>query len=431
MKDDSILYWLWLSERCGVASTDFGRLITRFESPYDLYRLEDEELEQLEGIDERLKRRLSDKDLDFAYRTRYECSKMGISVIPYGDSRYPKRLRELKDPPVLLYVMGELPVMEHRLCIGMVGTRSISEYGRESAYKISYELASAYAVVVSGMALGVDGVCAAGALAAGGSTVAVLGCGLSVVYPKEHARLMRAIARNGAVISEYPPATRPFGGNFPKRNRIISGLCQGVFVVEGAKGSGALITAARASEQGRDVFALPGKIDDCNSEGPNELIKDGAIPVVSTEDILGRYDFLYHERINFRGLNEARKNPYPMEAAMSDYGVSDSSDRIEIKQRPPVRKPVGETVTEKKKVPESHARLEKAPEVKQETAAVCMDGLEPEWVKVMEAMPVGQPVSADTLTVDGISTADVITAMTMLEINGICEGLPGGMFLRK
>ena len=259
MNSEDILYWLWLSERIGIASKEFGKLVKRYDSPFDLYRLEEEEIEGLEGVSERLKLKLADKNLDFAYKTKYECAKKGIHVIPYGDARYPERLRQLEDPPVLLYVMGELPSMDERLCVGMVGTRKISEYGRQSAYKISYELASAGMVIVSGMALGVDGVSAVGALAAGGTTVAVLGCGLSVVYPKEHARLMRAIAAHGAVVSEYPLSEPPYGGNFPKRNRIISGLCQGVLIVEGAQGSGALITASLAEKQGRDVFALPAR----------------------------------------------------------------------------------------------------------------------------------------------------------------------------
>ena len=224
MNNDSILYWLWLSKQCGIASKEFGKLMKRYDSPFDLYQLDEEEVDRLSGIGDSLKQRLADKNLDFAYRTKYECDKMGVSLIPYGDPRYPERLRMLEDPPVLLYVMGELPNMDDRLCIGMVGTRKMSEYGRQSAYKISYELAAARAVIVSGMALGIDGVSAAGALAAGGTTVAVLGCGLSVVYPKEHGRLMQAIGAHGAVVSEFPLSEKPFGANFPKRNRIISGL---------------------------------------------------------------------------------------------------------------------------------------------------------------------------------------------------------------
>ena len=432
MKDDSILYWLWLSERCGIASKEFGRLMVRYDSPFDLYRLEEEELEQLDGISENLKRKLADKNLDFAYRTKYECSKMGVSLIPYWDSRYPDRLRKLEDPPVLLYVMGELPNMNDRLCVGMVGTRKISEYGRDSSYKISYELASAYAVVVSGMALGVDGVCAVGALAAGGSTVAVLGCGLSVVYPKEHAKLMRAIAKKGAVISEYPLGERPFGGNFPKRNRIISGLCQGVLIVEGAKGSGALITATKAGEQGRDVFALPGKINESNSEGPNDLIRNGAMAVVSSEDILRHYDFLYHDRINYRGLNEAKREMYPLALALSEYGVADFHTR-RTANKAPVSYQKTEKETEQPVLQTETAVCEptKTEVVPTDEKNQILDTLNPVWVKVLESMPIGRPVTADMLAVDGIPMADVVVAMTILEVNGLCESLPGGMYLRK
>ena len=261
MKDENILYWIWLSERCGVASREFGRLIEKYENPFDLYRLEEEELEHLEGISLALKSRLGDKALDSAYSIMRYCKEKKVDIIYYSDPRYPERLKRIETPPVLLYCFGKFPNFNDRLCIGMVGTRRMSEYGKQSAYKISYELASAKAVIVSGMALGIDGVCACGALSAGGDTVAVLGCGISVVYPKEHKKLMAAIGRCGAVITEYPPMEKPNSQNFPKRNRIISGLCQGVVIVEGVVGSGALITASRAIAQGRDVFALPGKIN--------------------------------------------------------------------------------------------------------------------------------------------------------------------------
>ena len=418
MNNESILYWLWLSERCGSASKEFGKLMKRYDSPFDLYRLEEEELEGLDGIGERVKQRLADKNLDFAYRTKYECAKKGITMISYGDKRYPERLRKLEDPPVLLYVMGELPNMDERLCIGMVGTRKMSEYGRQSAYKISYELAAAGAVIVSGMALGVDGVCAAGALAAGGSTVAVLGCGLSVVYPKEHATLMNAIGSHGAVISEYPLSERPFGGNFPKRNRIISGLCQGILVVEGAEGSGALITASLAQKQGKDMFALPGKINDAGSEGPNELIRMGAEAATCSEDILNFYSFLYMDKIDYGQLNRAKKQPYPEELALSEYGV-DGFGKMATTQRGLTKKPRASDI------PAEEASLP----LGDQTPA--LDALDPVWRKVLEAMPLSQPVSADALAVDGVSASDVITAMTMLEIEGFCEALPGGMYLRK
>ena len=323
MNDANSLYWIWLANHCGIASKEFGRLITRHPDPFELYRMNEDELEHLEGISAYLKQRFSDKKLDSAYDILRYCRKNHVQIVAYGDPAYPERLRMLEDPPVLLYVLGRLPNMDRRLCIGIVGTRKISEYGRDAAYTISYELAATHAVVVSGMAKGADGVAACGALAAGGDTVAVLGCGISRVYPKEHMSLMKAIARNGAVITEYPPAEHPNGWNFPKRNRLISGLCQGVLVVEGPEGSGALITADWAVTQGRDLFALPGQVGTINAEGPNRLIQKGARMATCAEDILQRYRFLYGDVLNEGRRVRALRHPVPAKDSFVRYGVDE------------------------------------------------------------------------------------------------------------
>lgn len=432
MKDESTLYWLWLSERCGTASRDFGTLMRQYDHPFDVYCLDEEEIEHLTGIGERLKERLCDKNLDFAYQTRHTCEKMGADIVPYGSPLYPERLKKLEDPPVLLYVLGQLPQMNDRLCIGMVGTRKMSEYGRESAYKISYELAAAYGVIVSGMARGVDGVAACGALAAKGSTVAVLGCGLSIVYPREHKCLMQAIAEHGAVVTEYPPTERPYGANFPKRNRIISGLCQGVLVVEGAHGSGALITAEKALEQGRDVFALPGNINESGSDGPNDLIRNGALPVLSSEDILRHYDFLYHDKIDYRSHNRAQNHPYPEESALRDYGVALSDTRKRVptapKPSPVATKSPKEEAAEAAVVPPSEApEVRDLPSVSSEVWKI----LDPTCRRVWEAMPQGMAVSTDALRIEGLSTPELMTALTLLEVSELCTSLPGGLYIRK
>ena len=322
MKNENSLYWVWLAERCGVASKDFGRLIVQYKDPFELYRMEEDEIECIECIGDRLKYALCDKSLESAYSILRYSKGNKVDVISYYDTEYPARLRTIEDPPVILYVLGKLPNMDDRLCVGIVGTRKMSEYGAQTAYKISYELAAANAVIVSGMALGVDGVAACGALASGGKTVAVLGCGISVIYPKEHKRLMDAIAVNGAVVTEYPPTEPPRGANFPRRNRLISGFCQSVLIVEGAIGSGALITAQRAIDQGREVFALPGKINESNSDGPNELIQQGAYVALSADDIICHYDFLYRDTIYYDKLRKAQKDAVPIEVSLDKYGVS-------------------------------------------------------------------------------------------------------------
>ena len=440
MKDENILYWIWLSERCGAASKDFARLCERYEDPFELYRMESEEIERIEGISSALKLKLFDKSLLGAYDILKYCKKKKVDIITYGDARYPSRLRSIQDPPVLLYVLGRLPNMDDRLCVGIVGTRKMSEYGRDSAYKISYELASANAVVVSGMALGIDGVAACGALAAGGDTVAVLGCGISVSYPKVHARLRDEIAKHGAVITEYAPTEAPHGYNFPRRNRIISGLCQGLLVVEGSSKSGSLITAKYAIEQGREVFALPGKINESNSEGPNELIKSGASVALSSDDIVVNYDFLYHDCINYKGLRTAKSGGVSVDRALAKYRVSDVYSR-ENSYRPEkvdapqatvdtpstlASHPSSEEVSEER-VEANEEKITLTPSVSAELLA----GLDGVSRKVYECLSVDRAVSADAIIVEGVGIGDIITALTMLEISGLVESRPGGLYIRK
>ncbi len=435
MRDENTLYWIWLAERCGIASKDFGRLMTKYESPFDIYRLDDEETERIEGIGRALKNRLTDKSLDKAYATLKYCSQKKISIIGYSDKRYPARLREIEDPPVLLYVLGNLPDMNSRLCIGVVGTRKMSEYGCNSAYKIGYELSAANTVVVSGMAQGIDGISACGAIAAKGETVAVFGSGLSVVYPKEHIPLMKKIIENGAVVSEYPPTERPNGYNFPKRNRIISGLSQGVLVIEGISNSGALITAKKAISQGRELFAMPGNIDEINSAGPNALIKDGAIVTLGAEDILTHYDFLYHDYIDYRGLRKAMTDAVPLEKGLEICGVDDVY-RNDPRYRPVKNHAALESYNKVKDEnrstsPKKEAEVEVRSAIAIAEADEVLASMDDNCRRVFYAMPLADAVTADSIAVDGIDVGDVITAFTLLEINGLVESLPGGTYIRK
>ncbi|MBQ9112835.1 MAG: DNA-processing protein DprA [Clostridia bacterium] len=432
MKDENNLYWIWLSEKFGIASKDFPRFAEKYDDPYDVYRLENDEIEQLEGVSERLKTRLSEKSLEGAYSILKYCRKYGIEIIGYSDKRYPSRLKTIENPPVLLYCLGKLPNMDSRLCIGMVGTRKMSEYGKQTAYKISYELGASNVCVVSGMALGVDGVCACGALESGGVTVAVLGCGISITYPKEHAKLMRAISKQGAVITEYPPFERPNPGNFPKRNRIISGLCQGVLVVEGAKGSGALITASRAISQGRELFALPGKINESNSEGPNDLIKNGANVALSATDIINHYDFLYHDTIDYRGLSWARKRSEFDEKILKKYGVSSVYYRGRYVPAEEKRQ-TAETEFELSSAEPAVVEPPKNQPVpaKADRSEAIFESLDDSTKKIFGLIPDGVMFTPDAVSAHGIDIGEVITALTMLEISGLVASLPGGLYIKK
>ena len=442
MRDENILYWLWLSEKCAIATKDFRGLAEKFDDPFELYRLDTEEIEHIEGISEKLKNKLSDKSLENAYATLKYCKDNKVNIISYRDERYPKRLKDIENPPVLLYVLGEMPDFDARLCIGMVGTRSMSDYGKQAAYRVSYELAAAGTVIVSGMALGIDAVSAVGAIEAGGVTVAVLGCGIARTYPKEHEKLKKAILKRGAVISEYPPFEAPNAFNFPKRNRIISGLSGGVIIVEGSERSGALITAGKAISQGRELFAIPGNVDSVTAEGPNELIRSGANVVLSADDVINHYDFLYHDVINYREYSKAKKDFSFNDRTLKKYGIgaayfktretpgtqtsaemaADASDVAFV---------VDDGFDAKTPAAKTEAKIEAKVESHHDGSASVLEGLDELSRRVFELMPIDKAVSPDLICASGIDIGAAITALTMLEISGLVSSLPGGLYVRK
>ncbi len=433
MKDERDLYWVWAAEKFGIASKEFAKVADKFSSPYELYRLTPEELEHISAFGRTLRDKLCDKSVESAYSLVKLCRRHKIDIIGYGDKRYPARLRTIENPPVVLYCLGKLPDMNSRLCIGAVGTRKMSEYGKQTAYKISYELASANALIVSGMALGIDSVCACGALEAGKETVAVLGCGVLEVYPKEHARLKRIIERRGAIISEFPPFAPPNAANFPKRNRIISGLCQGVLVVEGAKGSGALITAERAVSQGRELFAVPGKVDESNSDGPNELIRHGANVALSAKDVLDNFAFLYGDVINYGRLSAARRHSSLGDGVLKKYGVSSAHYKGRFTGAPGAPDMEGgEENTPSAQIRLKLPKQENKDEAKteSESCSAAYDGLDENTRKIYDALPADSDFVPDAVKADGFGINEVMGALTILEISGLVTSLPGGMFRR-
>lgn len=210
---------------------------------------------------------------------------MQSKILSIDDPVYPALLKEISNPPRQLYYEGDLSLLGTR-CIAVVGSRKVTPYGRRIAGRIASRLAACGATVVSGMAIGIDGISHRSALDAGGGTIAVLGNGLDVMYPAANRELKRDIIRRGLLLSEYPPGMRGTKYTFPQRNRIISGLCEATVVVEAGLGSGSLITAALAEEQGRDVYGVPGNIDSVTSHGVNLLIRDGALPLYDIDDLL-------------------------------------------------------------------------------------------------------------------------------------------------
>lgn len=270
----------------GVGPVTFANLVDRFGSPEAALAADEQALMTVPGIGPIIARRIvqSRDSVDLAGELEL-IDKLGLTVLTTHDSRYPFALRHVPDPPAVLYVQGELRESD-AVAVAIVGSRRCSRYGHEQAERFAHLLARAGITVVSGMARGIDAAAHAGALAGGGRTVAVLGCGLARNYPPEHDALRERIAAGGAVVSELPLRTDPEAGNFPTRNRIIAALSLGTLVVEAAARSGSLITARMAHEYGREVFAVPGRIDSPYSQGPHSLLRDGAKLVQCLDDIL-------------------------------------------------------------------------------------------------------------------------------------------------
>lgn len=262
-----------------------AELLRLFNSPAEIYKADAIELAKTGVLNrDNITAVLSKEYRDTVDRTIEEIDKKNINVITLNSSTYPELLKNICDPPICLYVKGKLYADE--LSIAVVGSRRASGYGITVAKKISGELAQSNICVISGMARGIDTAAHVGALSVKGRTIAVLGCGIDLVYPPENKKLMEQIIEYGAVISEYPPGVEPAPHHFPVRNRIVSGMSVGVLVVEAGEKSGSLITAQLALEQGRDVYALPGNVISINSKGTNKLIQDGAKLVTSVQDIL-------------------------------------------------------------------------------------------------------------------------------------------------
>jgi DNA processing protein len=278
--------WLKLIRADEVGPVTFGKLLKRFGSVDAALGASVSELMKVEGIGSKTAERIAASRDKFDTRAELELAgKLGVWIVHMEDSRYPPGLRQIYDPPPVLYVKGTLDRADN-LAVGIVGCRQCSIYGQEQSSRLAHLLAAAGFTVVSGMARGIDTAAHMGALAAEGRTLAVQGCGLSRVFPPENAKLFDLISASGACISELPLRAEPLAENFPPRNRIIAGLSLGTIVVEATLRSGAMITAHAALESNREVMAVPGKIDSPLSQGPHQLIKEGAKLIETVEDVM-------------------------------------------------------------------------------------------------------------------------------------------------
>lgn len=391
-------YWLWLQCALGAgAKTD--ELIVYFGDPEKMYNAGSNEW-RLSGLltDKKINalKSISPSETGGIFR---ECKSKGYSIITPDSVNYPERFKQLRDMPLVLYALGDTSVLKDTVSIGVVGTRNASNYGIETAQKLSFALASCGVTIVSGGALGIDSEAHVGAMLAKGRTVAFLGCGLSFDYLKENASLRRAITKYGAVVSEFAPFTPASRTTFPIRNRLISGLTLGTLVIEAGIKSGSLITANYALEQGKDVFAVPGDIVRSSFDGANHLIKNGAKPVFSAMDILSEYEYLYGDLIDFsKAETSLSQIPY-------------------VEYRKTKKAVVSEKTIVKEKLVEEKSTKEKKSELD--------DSFSNEAKKVYSVLSSEPTHVDDILRQTALKMSDVLSALTELELMGEVEGVEG------
>ena len=401
MSNCSVEYWIWLQTALGAgARTD--EILAYFGNPEELYLAGSEEW-RLSGLftGKRIEALKSSTPSETMSVIR-ECNSKGYTIITPDSTLYPERFRQLPDMPLVIYGLGNCSVINDKVSIGMVGTRDSSSYGTEIAQKLSFRLAQAGATIVSGGALGIDSEAHAGAMLAKGKTMAFLGCGLSCDYLMENASLRRAITRYGALFSEYQPFSAPSKRSFPIRNRLISGASLGVVVVEAGVKSGSLITAKRATEQGKDVFAVPGDIVRTSFDGTNHLIQNGAKPVLSAADILCEYETEFGHLID---MNIARM-------PVSDVGY--------VAYRKGKKAVETETAV---KVSNKSAELKSAEVERKKTELY--ESLSSEAKAVYGVLSASPLHIDDIVRATGFKMNVVLSSLTELELNGVCELMSG------
>lgn len=454
---DDAKYYLWLLLTLGAGSRASVRLIRAAGSAEAVWNELSYELCETAKIKPAVinklmtRRSLAEADDILAW-----CAQRDITVLTPNLPEYPKSLLCLMDFPMALFCKGKLPDFNSSFCCAVVGTRTMSDYGKRTAYDIGWGLGDGGAVLVSGLALGIDGMAMTGALAAGGTTVGVLGCGIDITYPKEHRALFERVTENGAVITEYPPGTPPAGSHFPMRNRIISGLCQACAVIEAGIGSGALITAKHAVFQGRMVFAVPGNVGEDNSEGCNRLLREGASVITEANDILSVFEFLYPHAIKrarrtpsgrdadadrlVRNVSEAalergyrgrglyggregkksRNDAVPKARASGVTAAAPNPEQVDA----------ADVANTRHSLPSPEEARNIAEQKTEKLRHIHIDMLGEKERNIYYSMKEGAPMLPDEIGNGAYTISEVLTAMTLLEIAGAVEAGAGGYYVR-
>lgn len=409
-----LIHWIWLAHRPGFGPRTKAQLLEHFRDPEAVYYADEEALGQL-GLSSDVRAALLDKNLDSSEKILEDCEKKRLNILTLQDAAYPSRLKNIPDPPLVLYYKGQLPDFDGVPVIGVVGTRKASAYGLTVAKRMGYQIGRCGGLVVSGMAYGIDGLAMSGALTAGAKTVGVLGCGADIVYPQSNRSLFRDVEAYGCILSEFAPGQNAAKWTFPMRNRIISGLSCGVLVVEAPEKSGALITARLALEQGRDVFAVPGNIDMPTCAGSNALLRDGAIMVSSGWDVLSEYQSLFPDKIH-REDAPCLQRAYPQELA----GQEGEKMPPRVAQTPRIP----EETTRLKKNLEKKS-IDKEPVEAYSDVNVDLSRLSEDEQRIVLCLKNGQRLVDDVIAETGMTTGKLLAVLTMLELKGVIRRLPG------
>lgn len=400
----NLKHWIWLTLRKGLAGQNAVRVLEHFGTPELVHAADEEAYRMVGGLSDSVIRSLMNKSLDQADVVLGDCERYGIQLLTLQDSAYPERLRAIAQPPMVLYWKGRQFAFDNEAAVGIVGARQATPYGERTAAKLSADLTRKGALVVTGMAQGIDASAVRGALKVGGPVVSVLAGGIDRVYPIYHKDLYEDVAAVGALISEYPPGTDHIGSHFPIRNRIISGLSVGVIAVESARASGTLLTVNHALDQDREVFAVPGPIDAPQSEGTNRLIQAGCAKLVmEADDVLCEFVDKFPGKLRLgRGASlppEAEKQRLTGTAAVPDQGEARRAEK---------KPPEEDTV---------YLRW-----------ADCKDKLTDDQREVLLALDGGAVQADDLVERTQIPARRVLSALTVLQIQGYVAEESGKRF---
>lgn len=400
----NLKYWIWLAGRKGIGGQNGVHILNYFGTPERAYFSDRAEYSRIEGIPEPVICSLEDKSLDGANRILGDCERLGIRVLTRQDATYPERLAAIHQPPMLLYTKGRSFSFDEEAAIAVVGTRTATPYGIWAATKLSMDLTARGALIVSGMAEGIDAAAIRGALKAGGPVVSVLAGGLDVIYPREHRGLYEDVAVAGMLISEHPPGTAHMGSYFPVRNRIISGLSAGVIAIESKRFGGTMYTVSHALDQDREVFAVPGPIGSESSEGTNRLIQEGAAKlIVNAEDVICELIDRFPNRLKY------------------DSPIDPETERHRIKN-------VVDTVKGKEPPAKKENTAEKKPAIEYVDWQSCKEKLTNDQQIVLHALGEKSYRADDLVEATQLPTRRVLSALTILQIQGYVTQESGKRF---